>query len=263
MDDEKTMIPAERKIVQSLTKKDCINEQCRHCEHTDTHDAKLHYRLRYSETCRSDIFHKVQEQQEFEFNQKIKRMRAEATQEFMATGRVYHTDPAHFEYIHLNTSKKFTSAHSNLDEAVAKYVADENRDQLMNEQLMNEDLKLRCETKAKAMITALYDNYRENKIEELREKLARIEKYNSDEFMFIDIASPIGPKYKYIHLNDEMIFESEHPKIKDAIDEHLKTCECGETIGDTLPLELDENLKFIFAYNITETIIQNFISTTK
>jgi hypothetical protein len=54
--DEERMLPFEKQIVQSVTKKDCLKD-CLHCEHTDAHDRKLPFRLHYCENCRLDIWH--------------------------------------------------------------------------------------------------------------------------------------------------------------------------------------------------------------
>ena len=125
-----------------------------------------------------DMWRQTQEAQKIEFEEKFKRIENEGTQEFMSTGRVNLCNPPTFQYIHLNTSKTFNSEHSMLEDAVAEYLADPDRDLPMDE-LLYKLMKGRVEQKAKVFMQTCGKNT-DLKLEELQEKLARIDTYGSN-----------------------------------------------------------------------------------
>ncbi|CAB4012767.1 Hypothetical predicted protein [Paramuricea clavata] len=163
------------------------------------------------------MWRQTQEQQKVEFEEKFARIEKEGTQEFMSTGRVYQCTPASYQYIHLNTSKTFTSSKSMLEDAVGQYLKDPDKD-LAFEELLYKNLKTRCEQKAKVFMQTCGKTRTDLKIGELQEKLARIDTYGSNEFVFTGNETDTEPKtYEYVHLNEYEKYTSKHSKIADAI----------------------------------------------
>ena len=97
------MTDKEREIIQEITTTEC-GEDCLHCEHTEACDSELHFRTRYCGSCRMHMFHRMQEWRSDEFAEKSKKIEKEGTQEFMETGRMFFTNPASYEYVHVNTN---------------------------------------------------------------------------------------------------------------------------------------------------------------
>ena len=62
-------------------------------------------------------------------------------------------------------------------------------------------------------------SFEDRKVEELNEKMQRIERYNTDEFSFI--GNVINSEYIYVHINESKTFTSRHAKIENAIAEYL------------------------------------------
>jgi hypothetical protein len=122
----------ERDVINEVTTAKC-GDDCRHCEHTEACDPKLHFRTRYCATCRMYIFRRIQEWQSVEHQQKLAKIKEDGTHEFMSTGRVFFTKPASYEYVHVNTGKKFSSGFSKLDDAVREYLADPDRNLSLEE----------------------------------------------------------------------------------------------------------------------------------
>ena len=217
-----SMTERERKAIEEITTKDCeeCGKYCAHCEYTEACDSSLHFRIRYCGLCRVKMFHRLQEGQCEEFDEKSEKIKKEGTQEFMSTGRMFFTNPATYEYIHVNTGKKFSSGHFKLEDAVAEYVADPDRD-LSFDEVMHKNLKARSEQQAKVFVQVYLagkePSVREMKV--LQEKFARIDKYSSNEFAAIN---DIEPPYEYIHLNEHVKFKSEHAYISEAIRVYLK-----------------------------------------
>lgn len=180
----------EQEIVTELTTKNCGRE-CQHCEHTEACNPELHFRQRFCGMCRVSIFNKMMEWQEVEFARKSEKAKEEGTQEFMSTGRMYFTNPPGYEYVHINTNKKFTSNHSKLEDAVTECVANPDRNLSFEEQL-HKNLKIRCEERAKVFVQ-VYLGGKQLPVSEmkmLKEKYARIDKYSSDEFAVICDTGP-------------------------------------------------------------------------
>jgi hypothetical protein len=125
--------------------------ECEHCEHTEGCNPELPFRQRFCGMCRVAIFNKMMDWQAVEFERKSEKIKEEGTQEFMSTGRMYFTNPPGYEYIHINTRKKFTSDHFKLEDAVAEYVADPDRNFPFKEQLYK-NLKIRCDERAKVFV---------------------------------------------------------------------------------------------------------------
>jgi hypothetical protein len=133
----------------------------------------------------------MMEWQEVEFARKSEKAKEEGTQEFMSTGRMYFTNPPGYEYVHINTNKKFTSNHSKLEDAVTECVANPDRNLSFEEQL-HKNLKIRCEERAKVFVQ-VYLGGKQLPVSEmkmLKEKYARIDKYSSDEFAVICDTGP-------------------------------------------------------------------------
>jgi hypothetical protein len=207
----------EREVVDEVTTK--CGENCRHCKHTEACDIELHFRTRYCGLCRMHIFHRMQEWQAVQYELKKAKSEKEGTQEFMATGRVFFTNPATYEYVVVNTGKKFSSGFDKLDEAVAEYLADPDRD-LSLEESLHKSLRIKCGQQAK-VFTQVYLGgvIQPSEMEKLVEKFGRIAIYSSEEFMPLIKEAP----YEYIHLNEHVKFKSEHEHISDAITEYLAT----------------------------------------
>lgn len=144
---EDGMTPKEAKILKTVTKQDC-REGCKHCKHTDAHDTKLNFIIRYCMECRLELFRKTEEMRQIEFAEKIKRVNELCTDKFMSTGRVYPTSPKDYEYINLNTGKKFTCLHPKLEDAVQQYLTDDTL-RMTTEELLAEDRKREKEKKNK------------------------------------------------------------------------------------------------------------------
>ena len=194
------------------------------------------------------MWRQTQEAQKIEFEEKFKRIENEGTQEFMSTGRVNLCNPPTFQYIHLNTSKTFNSEHSMLEDAVAEYLADPDRDLPMDE-LLYKLMKGRVEQKAKVFMQTCGKNT-DLKLEELQEKLARIDTNGSNEFVFTGAVTDTEPKlYEYVHLNEYAKFTSEHNKITEAIDEYLAGHKNNKPRGTRVSLELDNNPGRILQFN--------------
>ena len=102
------MTDKEREIINEVTTTECGSE-CRHCKHTEQCDLKLHFRTRYCAVCRVQIYRRMQEWLAIQFERKKARSERDGTQEFMSTCRVFYTNPASYEYVHINTNKKFSS----------------------------------------------------------------------------------------------------------------------------------------------------------
>ena len=212
------MSEKERDVVNEVTTLEC-GENCRHCEHTEACDIELPFRARYCGICRMRIFRRMQEWQAIQHQRKLTKIKRDGTHEFMATGRVFFTNPASYEYVHVNTGKKFSSGFAQLDDAVREYLADPDRD-LSLEELMHKNLRIKCNEQAK-VFTQVYLGgvITPYEMEELVEKFGRIDKYSSEEF----VALSTKPPYEYIHLNQHVKFKSEHEHISDAIREYLAT----------------------------------------
>ena len=145
-----TMTVKEREILEEITKKDCL-ENCQHCVHTEAHNPELHHRVHYCGACRIYMFHRMQEWQSVEFAEKFEKIEKGGTQELMSTGRKYYTRPPAYEYMHLNSAKKFTSRHVKLEDAIAEYLANPDRDLTVDE-LIYKNLKNRSEQQAKVFV---------------------------------------------------------------------------------------------------------------
>ena len=230
----------EREIVNEVTTLEC-GENCRHCKHTEACDIELHFRTRYCAICRMFIFRRMQEWNVIQHERKKAKSEREGTHEFMSTGRVFYTNPATYEYVYVNTGKKFTSGFYKLDDAVAEYLADPDRD-LSLEESLHRSLRIKCGEQAK-VFTQVYlgGAIKPREMEELVEKFGRIATYSSEEFM------PISnkPPYEYIHLNEHVKFKSEHVHISDAITEYLATYRKRHGVLRE-PYEHDETLSQVF-----------------
>ena len=226
----------EAEVILELTTKNC-GKECQHCQHTEVCDTEKPFRVRFCGACRVSIFHKMLEWQEVEFVRKSDKVKEEGTQEFMSTGRMFFTNPVGYEYVHINTNKKFTSSHVKLEDAVAAYSSDPDRD-LQLEERLHKNLKIRCEEKAKVFMQVYLGGKQlaDCEVKLLKEKYARIDTYRSNEFMVISDVVP----YEYIHLNEHIKFRSEYGNISEAIVEYLKRCKHRHVLRD--PFELDEGL---------------------
>jgi hypothetical protein len=234
MDDARSVKEAE--LVLELTTKNC-GKECKHCEHTEVCDTEKPFKKHYCGMCRVSLFNQMLDWQDAEFARKIEKVKEKGTQEFMSTGRMFFTNPPGYEYMHINTKKKFSSAHVELEDAVAEYLADPDRDLLLEER-MHKNLKIRCEEKAKVFVQVYLGGKKlaDCEVKLLKEKYARIDKYRSNEFAVISDAEP----YEYIHLNEHIKFRSEYGNISEAIVEYLKRCKHRCVLRD--PFELDEGL---------------------
>jgi hypothetical protein len=181
----------------------------------------------------------MQEWDKVQFDRKTAKIANEGTQEFMSTGRMFYTNPASYEYVHVNTNKKFTSNHAGLEDAVAEYRANPDRD-LSFEELMHKNLRIKSEQAAKVFVQ-VYLGGKELTVREMKvlaEKFARIDKYRSNEFVAInDITAP----YEYVHLNEHVKFTSEHEHISDASKAYLKDYSKSH-LALREPYEIDNNL---------------------
>lgn len=234
-----TMTVREREVLEEITKKDCL-EGCLHCPHSDleAHDPKLHFRVRYCGACRVYMFHRMQDWQLVEFEDKSKKIEKDGTQEFMSTGRVFFCDPPSYEYIHVNSGKKFTSGHVKLEDAITEYLADPDRD-LTFDELMHKNLRIRSEQRAKVFAQTYGVDMSAPATKELQEKFARIDKYSGNEFVSLNAIKP----YRYVHLNEHITFESEHSKISEAIRSYLDDYGTNKPQGSLRkPYELDNSL---------------------
>ena len=226
----------EVEIVNEMKTKTC-GSKCEHCEHTEACDVELPFRQRFCGGCRVSIFHQMIDWQSEEYEKKSQKIKDEGTQEFMSTGRIFFCDPPSYEFIHINSGKKFSSEHMTLDAAVAEYLADPDRDLPLKERLLK-NLKIRCEERAKVFVQ-VYLGGKQPSADDLtllKEKYARIDRYSTHEFEVISDTPP----YEYIHLNEHAKFRSEHAKISDAIQEYIVCCKKRE--GGRPPYELDEEL---------------------
>ena len=235
--DEIARTEKEEELVLEITTKKCGTE-CKHCEHNEECNNEKPFRVRYCGACRVHLFHSMTVWQDEEFVRKTTKMKEEGTQEFMSTGRIFFTNPASYEYIHINSNRKFTSNHTKLSDAVAEYLADPDRDLSLQARIY-ENMKIRCEEKAK-VFTQVYlggKKLADDEVKVLKEKYARIDTYGSQEFMVISDVVP----YEYIHLNEHIKFRSDEGSIKEAIKEYIKR---GKPRSGVLrnPLELDEGL---------------------
>ena len=176
--------------------------------------------------------------QDEEFVRKTTKTKEEGTQEFMSTGRKFFTNPASYEYIHINSNRKFSSHHIKLSDAVAEYLADPDRDLSLQARIY-QSMKIRCEEKAKVFMQVYLGGKKlaDDEVKVLKEKYARIDTYGSQEFMVISDVVP----YEYIHLNEHIKFRSDEGSIKEAIKEYIKR---GKKRPSVLrnPFELDEEL---------------------
>ena len=230
----------ERDIVNEVTTSEC-GDDCRHCEHTEACDLKLHFRTRYCTTCRMHIFRRMQEWNVTQFERKTARIEREGTQEFMSTSRVFYTNPATYEYVHVNTNKKFSSQFYKLDDAVNEYLADPDRD-LSLEESIHKNLRIKSGQQAKVFTQVYMDGVvKPREMEELVEKFGRIDTYSSEEFVAINDKPP----YEYVHLNEHVKFKREHEHISEAITEYLATYKKRHGVLRE-PYEHDNNLGQIF-----------------
>jgi predicted RNA methylase len=78
------------------------------------------FKERYCQICRLDIYHDAQEAKNAEFLQRS--AAAAKGEKIMATGRVFFTMPPMYEYVHVNTCKKFSSNHENAEDAGAEWL---------------------------------------------------------------------------------------------------------------------------------------------
>jgi hypothetical protein len=151
---------------------------------------------------------------------------------------VFFTNPAGYEYIHVNNNNKFTSHHAKLDDAVAEYLADPDRD-LSLEEVMRKNLIAKSEQQAKVFVQVYLKGVKPTvwEMKVLVQKFMRIDKYSSNEFAVIqNITEP----YEYIHLNEHVKFTSEHVHISEAIKAYLVSYTKSElTLRE--PYELDYN----------------------
>ena len=226
----------EAELVLELTTKNC-GKECKHCEHTEICDTEKPFRMRFCGVCRVRLFQDMSEWQDIEFERKSAKVKEEGTQEFMSTGRMFFTNPVGYEYIHINSNKRFTSNHVKLDDAVAEYRANPDRDLSLEERIYR-NMKIRCEEKAKVFVQVYLGGKQlaDDEVKLLKEKYARIDTYGSHEFMVISDVVP----YEYIHLNEHVKFRSDYGKIKEAIEEYLKRCKQRRVLRE--PYELDEGL---------------------
>ena len=235
--DEPRRAAKEDELVLEITTKDCGTE-CEHCEHNKVCDNKKSFKQRYCGACRVRMFHGMLEWQDEEFVRKTTKANEEGTQEFMSTGRVFFTNPASYEYMHINSNRKFSSRHMKLSDAVAEYLADPDRDLSLQARIY-ENMKIRCEEKAKVFTQVYLGGKKlvDDEVKVLKEKYARIDTYGSQEFMVISDVVP----YEYIHLNEHIKFRSDEGSIKEAIKEYIKRGKPRPSILRN-PYELDEEL---------------------
>ena len=235
---DKARSDKEAELVLLITTKKC-GKDCQHCEHTEICDVDKPFRQRYCGMCRVRLFQDMTEWQNMEFERKTAKVKEEGTQEFMSTGRMFFCNPPTYEYLHINSNKKFSSEHTKLEDAVAEYLADPDRD-LSLQELIYKNMKIRCEEKAKVFMQVYLGGKKldDDELKLLKEKYARIDTYGSHEFMVISDVVP----YEYIHLNEHLKFRSDNG-FKEAIEEYLlKNCKprsCGVL---RQPYELDEGL---------------------
>ena len=234
------MSEKERDIINEVTTNEC-GDECRHCEHTENCDLKLHFRIRYCTVCRVHIFRRMQEWLAIQFERKKARSVRDNTQEFMSTSRVFYTNPASYEYVHINTNKKFRSHFQKLDDAVEEYLADPDRD-LSLEESIHKSLRIKSGQQAK-VFTQVYMGgvIKPHEMEVLVEKYGRIDTYSSEEFVAINDKPP----YEYVHLNEHVKFKSEHKHISEAITEYLATYKKRHGVLRN-PLELDNKQGQVF-----------------
>ena len=234
------MTDKEREIINEVTTTECGSE-CRHCKHTEQCNLKLHFCTRYCAVCRVQIYRRMQEWLAIQFERKKARSERDGTQEFMSTCRVFYTNPASYEYVHINTNKKFSSKFPKLDDAVEEYLADPDRD-LSLEELIHKNLRIKSGQQAK-VFTQVYMGgvIKPREMEELVEKFGRIDTYNSEEFVAINDKPP----YEYVHLNEHVKFKSEHEHISEAITEYLATYKKRHGVLRN-PFELDNNRGQVF-----------------
>jgi hypothetical protein len=234
------MSEKEREVVNEVTTTEC-GENCRHCKHTEACDLELHFRTRYCGVCRVHIFHRMQEWNAVQYDRKTAKIDREGTQEFMSTGRVFYTNPATYEYVHVNTAKKFTSGCHKLDDAVKEYLADPDRDLSLDE-VMHKNLHIKSGQQAKVFVQVYMGGViKPRKMEDLVEKFGRIDKYSSNEFVAINDKPP----YEYVHLNEHVKFKSEHAHISEAITVYLASYRKRHGVLRE-PYEHDNNLGQIF-----------------
>jgi hypothetical protein len=231
MDEART--EKERDIVSEMKTKTCGSE-CEHCEHTEACNLELPFRQRFCGMCCVSIFNQTMDWQLVEHERKTEKMKTEGTQEFMSTGRMFFTNPPSYEYVHINTNKKFSSGHFKLDDAVAEYLADPDRD-LSLEQLMFKNLRIRSEERAKVFVQVYLRGKQPSDADLalLREKYARMDRYSTHEFAVISETPP----YEYIHLN-------EHANLSDTIREYIIGCKKRRD-NPRPPYELDEETNFV------------------
>ena len=208
----------EREIINEVTTTECGSE-CKHCVHTEECDPKAHFRKRYCAICRVQIFRRMQEWIAIQFERKKARSERDGTQEFMSTSRMFYTNPASYEYVHINSNRRFSSGFPKLDDAVKEYLADPDRD-LSLEESLHKSLCIKSSQQAK-VFTQVYMGgaIKPREMEELVEKFGRIDTYSSEEF----VAISDKPPYEYVHLNEHVKFKSEHGSINEAITEYLAT----------------------------------------
>jgi ferredoxin len=235
--DEIARTEKEEELVLEITTKKCGTE-CKHCEHNEECNNEKPFRQRYCGACRVKLFHGMLKWQDEEFERKTTKIKEEGTQEFMSTGRILFTNPASYEYIHVNSNRKFCSHHTKLSDAVAEYLADPDRDLSLQARIY-ENMKIRCEEKAKVFVQVYLGGKKlaDDEVKVLKEKYARIDTYGSQEFIVISDVVP----YEYIHLNEHIKFRSDEGSIKEAIKEYIKR---GKPRPSVLrnPFELDEEL---------------------
>ena len=146
--------------------------------------------------------------------------------------------------MHRNSAKKLTSRYVKLEDAIAEYLANPDRD-LTFDELMYENLKNRSKQQAKVFIQTygLYAVMNALEMEKLQEKFACIDKYNSNEFVSLSAIEP----YKYVHLNEHITFESKHSIISEAIRSYLDSYKTNKG-GLREPYELDNSLGRILQF---------------
>jgi hypothetical protein len=195
----------EAELVLEITTKKCGTE-CKHCEHKEECNNEKPFRVRYCGACRVKLFHGITEWQNEEFERKTTKIKEEGTQEFMSTGRMFFTNPPSYEYLNINSNKKFSSHHVKLGDAVAEYLADPDRDLSLQTRIYR-NMKIRCEEKAKVFAQVYLGGKKlaDDEVKLLKEKYARIDTYGSQEFMVISDVVP----YEYIHLNEHIKFRSD------------------------------------------------------
>lgn len=198
------MTAAERTVLQTITKQNCISKTCQHCEHSTAHEAGKHHTLRYCNNCRVYLFRTMQDILKKEYGEKMELIKNDPTlQEYIHTGRVHHGEPPLFEYLHLNTNTKFNSVHD------ATPVA----------QKMYEELQLRRKHRIDQEANVLTKLYPKVDRVELMQKLELVDN-NNEQPQFIQLGEINNSFYLYLYINKKYIFRSSKTTLDKAIEEY-------------------------------------------